>query len=70
MKNGRIKEEERICWYKNGRLHREDGPAVLDIFAEQIFYYWEGKRVSKLQHEMLVAQRNLSCCSFRYRNNN
>lgn len=27
MKNGRYEEGEEICWYLNGKLHREDGPA-------------------------------------------
>lgn len=28
MKNGRYEEEDRVCWYKDGKLHREDGPAI------------------------------------------
>ncbi len=62
MKNGKYKEDEKICWYKNGQLHREDGPAIMDIFADQIHYYWHGKKVTKLQHDLLIAQKHLTDC--------
>lgn len=29
MKNGEYKEEGNTYWFKNGDLHREDGPAVV-----------------------------------------
>jgi len=28
IKNGRYEFKDRVCWYKNGRFHREDGPAI------------------------------------------
>lgn len=35
MKSGRHNEDGIICYYKNGNLHREDGPAVeCDEFRE------------------------------------
>lgn len=43
MKNGRFDEDGHICWYKDGRLHREDGPAVEMLDGTK--HWWvDGKR--------------------------
>ena len=28
MKNGNYKEDDKIVWYKDDKIHREDGPAI------------------------------------------
>jgi (2Fe-2S) ferredoxin len=33
----------RQCWYMNGKLHREDGPAVIDPYGTQVWLL-NGKR--------------------------
>ena len=32
-----VKHPDSIRWYKNGRLHREDGPALIDVGETE---YW------------------------------
>lgn len=35
-----------ICkgWYKNGKLHREDGPAIIRLSDKTEIWYFEGRR--------------------------
>jgi hypothetical protein len=42
------KDNEKITYYKNGMVHREDGPAVVYKKDDTLSEYWLfGKRVSK-----------------------
>ncbi len=38
MKNGLITSYDSISWYKDDKLHREDGPAVIIFSGERIWY--------------------------------
>lgn len=43
---------EHLVWYKNGVVHREDGPAIV---ADNInHYYWKGQPIIKSLHEDLT----------------
>lgn len=42
-KNGKYIEDDAVCWYKNGLLHREDGPAIICNDGTQEWYI-EGAR--------------------------
>lgn len=35
------------CWYHRGRLHREDGPAVVTPYGTEL-YYWKGVAVPRV----------------------
>lgn len=39
-------------WYKNGFLHREDGPAVEKYDGEDL-YYWNGCQLSKQEFDII-----------------
>jgi len=44
MKNSLIINEDGTkVWYKNGLLHRVDGPTVEDVYGTK-YWYFEGKR--------------------------
>lgn len=38
IKNGKYIDEISICWYKNGLLHREDGPAHISLIGGKVWY--------------------------------
>ena len=37
-RNGLVKGNGRKCWYKNDRIHREDGPAIIDAKGNKFWY--------------------------------
>jgi len=42
VKNGKLIINEVICYYLNGKLHREDGPAVECISSGGRYWYQNG----------------------------
>lgn len=42
MKNGKYPDNGFVCCYKEGKLHREDGPAI-EYVAEECSYYLNGE---------------------------
>lgn len=40
--NGAIMENHTLRFYKNGYLHREDGPAIMNCKGGQTLYYYKG----------------------------
>ena len=45
---------DRKEWYKDGRLHREDGPAI-EYANGSKHWYLNGKRVTRAEHKALTA---------------
>lgn len=53
-KNGKeVNENGTIRYYKDGKLHREDGPAVIWTNGDK-WYYLNGKQMTKEQYTTYV----------------
>lgn len=38
------------AWFKNGHLHREDGPAIIDRHGNYKSYYLHGKQLTEKEY--------------------
>jgi len=47
IKYTKIIYSDGCSWYVNGKLHRENGPAVIDMWNKTQKYYLNGEEVSK-----------------------
>ena len=46
------------AYYKNGKVHREDGPAVIEDQGEQ-FWCLEGEEYTEQEHRLKVRQMKM-----------
>lgn len=46
VKNGKYDEDYDIIWYKDGKFHKEDGPAIIPLFTNPEWFY-EGQLIFK-----------------------
>ena len=59
MKNNgfHINEFGTKCWYKDGELHREDGPALIYSDGAQLWYK-EGEEYEPSAHDLMTWKMN------------
>jgi len=48
----------RVTYYVDGKVHREDGHAI--IWADGEYYCWEGRKISKEEWLIKVREKKLS----------